>query len=88
MNLLPNTADRDERVIEYFRLAYLTPSPVESPPGKISSTASGRMQAPPGAGCVDANVLRQLRLALPSTEEYIRVREEFESYRRRNTGET
>jgi hypothetical protein len=88
LNLLPNTADRDERVIEYFRLAYRTPSPVESPPGKISSTASERMQAPPGAGCVDANVLRQLRLALPSTEEYIRVREEFESYRRRNTGQT
>ncbi len=87
VNLLPNTADRDDRVIEYFRLAYRTSPPVETPHGKISSTASERMRAPPGAGCVDANVMRQLRHALPSTESYIRVREEFEGYRRRNTGE-
>ena len=44
------------------------------------------MKAPPGAGCVDANVLRQLRHALPITEDYIRVREEFEEYRRKNAG--
>ncbi|KAL3761688.1 hypothetical protein ACHAW5_004252 [Stephanodiscus triporus] len=83
LNLLPNTAERDERVIDLFRLAYRTP-PAETTSAKISSTPSERMQAPPGAGCVDANVLRQLRLCLPSTEDYIRVREEFEEYRRQN----
>jgi hypothetical protein len=80
-NLLPNTPERDEIVIELFRLAYRTP-PAETISAKISSTSSERMRAPPGAGCVDANVLRQLRLCLPSTEDYIRVREEFEEYRR------
>ncbi len=87
LNLLPNTYDRDERVINYFRIAYNTPPPTKIPHGKIYSMTSERMRAPPGAGCVDANVLRQLRHALPSTEDYIRVREEFEEYRRRNTGE-
>ncbi|KAL7541557.1 hypothetical protein ACHAXR_011590 [Thalassiosira sp. AJA248-18] len=86
LNLLPNTDERDDLVIELFRLAYHTP-PSEAHSGKISSTSSERMRAPPGAGCVDANVLRQLRHALPSTEDYIRVREEFEKFRRRNAGE-
>jgi len=83
-NLLPNTPERDEIVIELFRLAYRT-TPAETISAKISSTSSERMWAPPGAGCVDANVLRQLRLCLPSTEDYIRVREEFEEYRRQKS---
>eukprot|EP00579_Thalassiosira_antarctica_P005440 CAMPEP_0201886626 /NCGR_PEP_ID=MMETSP0902-20130614/22623_1 /ASSEMBLY_ACC=CAM_ASM_000551 /TAXON_ID=420261 /ORGANISM="Thalassiosira antarctica, Strain CCMP982" /LENGTH=655 /DNA_ID=CAMNT_0048416257 /DNA_START=33 /DNA_END=2000 /DNA_ORIENTATION=- len=83
LNLLPNTDHRDDRVIELFRSAYRTP-PSEAPSSRILST---RMRAPPGAGCVDANVLRQLRHALPSTEDYIRVREEFEKYRHLNAGE-
>ncbi|KAL9190694.1 hypothetical protein ACHAXT_000400 [Thalassiosira profunda] len=86
LNLLPNTDERDERVIELFRLAYRTP-PAETPPTKITSTSAERMAAPPGAGCVDANVLRHLRHALPSTEDYIRVREEFEEARRKNVGD-
>ena len=79
-NLLPNTPERDKIVIEFFRLAYRT-TPTETTSAKISSTSSERMRAL-GAGCVDANVLRQLRLCLPSTVDYIRVREEFEEYRR------
>lgn len=86
INLLPNTDHRDERVIELFRLAYRTPLP-DTPPVRPSSTSAERMSAPPGGGCVDANVLRQLRHALPSTEDYIRVREEFEKYRHQNVGE-
>lgn len=86
LNLLPNTDERDKKVIELFRLAYQTPQSATSSP-RISSTSSERMRAPPGAGCVDANVLRQLRHALPSTEDYIRVREEFEEHRRNNAGE-
>ena len=86
VNLLPNTDERDDIVIEHFRLAYKTePSDnASSTSVKMLSTSSERMKAPPGAGCVDANVLRQLRSALPSTEDYIRVREEFEEYRRKN----
>lgn len=84
LTLLPNTTDRDERVIDLFRLAYRTPPAAETVSARISSTSSERMRAPPGAGCVDANVLRQLRLCLPSTEDYIRVREEFEEHRRQN----
>jgi len=89
VNLLPNTDDRDDRVIELFRLAYCTvpSSGASSSPRMGSSTTSERIRAPPGAGCVDANVLRQLRHALPSTEDYIRVREEFEKHRRRHVGE-
>lgn len=83
-NLLPNTPERDEIVIELFRLAYRT-TPAETISAKISSTSSERMRAPPDAGCVDANVLRQLRLCLPSTEDYIRIREEFEEYRRQKS---
>lgn len=88
VNLLPNTDDRDDKVIELFRLAYRTAPARDSTP-KISSTSSERMrmQAPVGGGCVDANVLRQLRHALPSTEDYIRVREEFEEYRHQNVGD-
>jgi hypothetical protein len=86
-SLLPNNEDRDAKVIELFRLAYRT-----SPPSsehalshhKPVTTYSERLQAPKGGGCVNANVLRQLRLALPSTEEYINVREEFEEHRRQN----
>lgn len=85
VTLLPNTDERDERVIEFFRLAYRTTPAATT--GKISSTSSERMRAPPGAGCVDANVLRQLRIALPSTEVYIQVREEFEKHRRENVVE-
>merc|ERR1712085_38841 len=81
-NLLPNTDDRDDLVMELFRLAYHTPPP-EAPSSKVLAQSSERMRSPPGAGCVDANVLRQLRHALP-TQVYIRVREEFEKYRRRN----
>lgn len=84
-NLLPNTDDRDDLVMELFRLAYHTPPP-EAPSSKVLAQSSERMRSPPGAGCVDANVLRQLRHALP-TQVYIRVREEFEKYRRRNVGE-
>merc|ERR1712194_271359 len=76
LNLLQNTTERDDMVIKLFRLAYQA-APSETPASKIVSTSSERMRAPPGAGCVDANVLRQLRYALPSTEDYIRVREEF-----------
>ena len=83
MSLLPNNEYRDARIIELFRLAYKTPPP-EEPSFKPKTTFSERLQAPNGGGCVDANVLRQLRLALSSTEEYIRVREEFEEYRRQN----
>lgn len=79
LNLLPNTVERDERVIELFRLAYRASSP-----GKVMSTSTEKYCAQPGGGCVDANVLRQLRLCLPSTEDYIRVREEFEEHRRQN----
>lgn len=86
VNLLPNTDARDDRVIELFRLAYRT-TPAEASSDKITSTTSERMAAPPGGGCVDANVLRQLRHALPSTEQYINVREEFEQHRRQNVGE-
>ena len=75
--LLPNTDERDARVIDLFRLAYRSPNMAEK-----STVIPERLQAPPGGGCVDANVLRQLRLALPNSEEYIRVREEFEQYRR------
>jgi len=84
-NLLPNTDDRDDRVIELFRLAYHTPPP-EAPSSGMLSQPPKRMRSPSGAGCVDANVLRQLRHALP-TEVYIRAREVFEKYRRRNVGE-
>ena len=77
INLLPNTEERDVRVTEIFRLAYNTPAPLESSAVKLSS----RMRAPSDGGCVDANVLRQLRHALPSTEDYIRVREEYEEFR-------
>ena len=87
INLLPNTDERDEQIIELFRLAYRTPPAEGSTSTRITSTTSERMQAPPGAGCVDANVLRQLRHALPSTDDYIRVREEFEEYRRQNIGD-
>jgi len=87
LNLLPDTDDRDERVIELFKLAYQTPLVEDPSSARITSTSSERMRAPPGAGCVDANVLRQLRHALPSTEDYIRVREEFEDYRRQSAGE-
>ena len=85
MNLLPDTTERDDIVIDYFRLAYRTEPPADDvSPKVVSSTSSERMKAPPGAGCADANVLRQLRHALPSTEDYIRVREEFEQHRRQN----
>jgi hypothetical protein len=83
-SLLPDNRDRDARVIELFRLAYQTPSPLEES-HKPMTSYSARLQAPKGGGCVNANVLRQLRLALPSTEEYISVREEFEEYRRKNS---
>jgi len=86
-NLLPNTDERDDIVIEYFRLAYHTNPPTEDTSTKISSTSRDRMAPPPGGGCVDANVLRQLRSALPSTELYIQVRENFEQYRRHNSKE-
>ena len=79
VNLLPDTDERDERIIDIFRLAYQSPNTMER-----SSVIPERLQAPPGGGCVDANVLRQLRYALP-TEEYILVREEFEEYRRNNS---
>ena len=85
VNLLPDTTERDDIVIDYFRLAYRTEPPADDvSPKVVSSTSSERMKAPPGAGCADANVLRQLRHALPSTEDYIRVREEFEQHRRQN----
>jgi hypothetical protein len=84
LNLLPNTVERDERVIELFRLAYRTPLTEAGSPGKVMSTSSEKYCAQPGGGCVDAYVLRQLRLCLPSTEDYIRVREEFEEHRRQN----
>jgi hypothetical protein len=84
-SLLPNNEDRDAKVMELFRLAYQS-SPTERPLShKPVTTSSERLQAPKGGGCVNANVLRQLRLALPSTEEYIRAREEFEEFRRQNT---
>ena len=78
VNLLPDTDDRDLRVIDIFRLAYQIPNSAAK-----SSVIPERLQVPPGGGCVDANVLRQLRHALP-TEEYIRVREEFEEHRLKN----
>jgi hypothetical protein len=80
VNLLPDTDERDECVIDLFRLAYQSPNLTEK-----SSVIPERLQAPPGGGCVDANVLRQLRHALPNSEDYIRVREEFEEYRRKNS---
>ena len=84
-SLLPNNEDRDARVIQLFRLAYQTAPPQETKScHKPVTSCSERLKAPNGGGCVNANVLRQLRLALPSTEEYIRVREEFEDYRRKN----
>ncbi len=79
VNLLPDTDERDVRVIDIFRLAYQSPNVAVK-----SSVIPERLQAPAGGGCVDANVLRQLRHALP-TEEYIRVREEFEEHRRKNS---
>lgn len=81
VNLLPDTDERDECVIDIFRLAYQSPNVTEK-----SSVIPERLQAPPGGGCVDANVLRQLRHALPNSEDYIRVREEFEEYRRKKSG--
>jgi hypothetical protein len=84
-SLLPDNEVRDERVVELFRLAYQTPSPEQTSSYKPVTTYTEKLQAPKGGGCVDANVLRQLRLALPSTEEYIRVREEWEEYRRKNS---
>ena len=86
-NLLPNTDERDDIVIEYFRLAYHTNPPAENTSARISSTSRDRMAPPPGGGCVDANVLRQLRNALHSTELYIQTREEFERHRRHNSNE-
>lgn len=83
VNLLPNTVDRDERVIKLFRLAYRTSLTEANSPDKVMNTSSEKFCAQPGGGCVDANVLRQLRLCLPSTEDY-RVREEFEEHRRQN----
>lgn len=79
VNLLPDTDERDVRVIDLFRLAYQNPNTAVK-----STVIPERLQAPAGGGCVDANVLRQLRYALP-TEEYIRIREEFEDYRRKNS---
>ena len=79
VNLMPDTDERDVRVIELFRLAYQSPNTAAK-----SSVIPERLQAPAGGGCVDANVLRQLRYDLP-TEEYIRVREEFEEHRRKNS---
>ena len=84
LNLLPNTVERDERVIELFRLAYRTPLTEARSPDKVISTSTEKFCAQPGGGCVDTNVLRQLRLCLPLTEDYIRVREEFEEHRRQN----
>jgi len=81
VNLLPNTDERDACVIELFRLAYRTPLSEDFKATRMVSTASERKQAPAGGGCVDANVLGQLRKALPSTEDYIRIREDFETYR-------
>ncbi|KAL3804341.1 hypothetical protein HJC23_011269 [Cyclotella cryptica] len=82
VSLLPNNEDRDARVIELFRLAYKTHPPEQSSSSKSTYSVLDRLQSPIGGGCVNANILRQLRLALPSTEEYIRVREEYEQYRR------
>jgi len=79
VNLLPNTEERDVRVIDIFRLAYRSPNSAVK-----SLLIPERLQVPPGGGCVDANVLRQLRHALP-TDEYIRVREEFEEHRHKNS---
>lgn len=84
-SLLPNNEDRDAKVIELFRLAYQTsPLELQHTSHKPMTTYSERLQAPKGGGCVNANVLRQLRLALPSTDDYIGIREEFEAYRRQN----
>ena len=85
-SLLPDNEDRDVRVIQIFRLAYQTalPPPEKKSCHKPITSYSERLKAASGGGCVNANVLRQLRLALPSTEKYIRVREEFEEYRRMN----
>jgi len=79
VNLLPDTNERDVRVIDLFRLAYQSPNTAVK-----SLVRPERLQVPAGGGCVDANVLRQLRYALP-TEEYIRIREEFEEHRRNNS---
>jgi len=79
VNLLPDTDERDVRVIDIFRLAYQTPNTAVK-----SSVIPERLQVPAGGGCVDANVLRQLRYAIP-TNEYIRVREEYEEHRRKNS---
>ncbi len=84
---MPNTDERDDIVIDYFRLAYHTNPPAEDTSARISSTSRDRMAPPPGGGCVDANVLRQLRSALPSIELYIKTREEFERHRRHNSNE-
>lgn len=83
LNLLPNNEERDARVIDLFRLAYRTPLPIEQSSPKLPSSSSERLKPPVGGGCVDANVLRELRRALPIIEDYIRVREEFEDHRRR-----
>jgi hypothetical protein len=82
LSLLPNNEGRDARVIELFRLAYKTPPPEQSSLPKSTSSVLERLQPPIGGGCVNANILRQLHLALPSTEEYIRILEEYEEYRR------
>ncbi|EJK60101.1 hypothetical protein THAOC_19610 [Thalassiosira oceanica] len=77
-NLVPDTDERDAKVLELFRLAYQT-EPCDSAVAK--ATSPERKQSPAGGGCVDANVLRQLRKSLPTTEAYIKARERFESYR-------
>lgn len=84
-NLLPNTDDRDKRVIELFRLAYHT-STLEAPSSAVRSPSFIGSHSSLGAGCVGVKVLRQLRHALP-TSVYIRAREEFETYRRRRDRE-
>ncbi|KAL7470920.1 hypothetical protein ACHAXS_013114 [Conticribra weissflogii] len=78
VNLLPDTEERDARVVELFQMAYKFPAQ------EANSILSSRMRIPPGGGCVDNNILRQLRCALPSAEQYIRVREEYEEFRRKN----
>ena len=77
-NLLPDTDERDAKVLQLFRLAYQT-EPCDSAVAKAASPE--RKQAPAGGGCVDANVLRQLRKSLPTTEAYIKAREKFERHR-------
>jgi len=79
VNLLPNNEERDARVVELFQMAYKTPAQREN------MNLSSNMRNPPGGGYVDNNILRQLRYALPSPKEYIRVREEYEEFRKKNT---